>query len=605
MRACKAGFRAATAAFLAAYLCAPVPAMGQESPGDAVLERRALDHAARLEQAGRPDEAMRVLESLLQEQPRAVSALALLAQTAERAGDPGRALPWAEAAVRQDRSGLPAVWQLWIRVLEAAGLGDSALNAASRWVEEDPLEPSSHAALSGLWARGGDLDDAIAVLEQARSTVGSNRLFVQELALLHAEVGSWYEAAVEWRAMLGWGAPGVEVVERHLVRFASRRSEALPALKSEIAGPEATTLERRGATQLALVLGEVGWGREVVAGLVEDLPKAGGMEVLRDYVTRARNSGDLAGAAWAARSLADQSRTRDEALYWMASSSDLSYEAGDRESARISFERLIEEAKPGSDLYELALRRLHEMSVEEDPDRAEELLEEHHALYPEHRLASIEMAVSSAQAWLRRGDLGRARSAMELVSPADVEQAILQAGVLGRLEILEGRPEAARPYLELASAVPAGRPGTRIDALELLTLVEEADPAGLVVMASGLGETAESGDAGALLESVSRWSLEGTAGGERMAAFVAEQLKAAGMHSAARRVWFGIVEGWPESPAAPRALLDLARADAAEDPARALVWLERLIVDYPESAMAPVARQFLSELRAGTVEPVA
>jgi predicted Zn-dependent protease len=592
-----AAFRSAAAACLVATLGIVGAAAGQEISAEAIRERQSLDQAAGLAQAGRADEAMRVLEDLLREQPGSLSALVLLERTAEGTGDPGRALPWVEAAVRNDRTGLPAARQLWIRVLEAAGLGDSALSAATRWTRDEPLEPSSYLALSGLRVRTGDRAGSVAALEQGRMTIGSNRLFVQELALLHTESGLWEEAAVEWRTMLGWGAPGVETVQRHIVSLDASRSAAVSALRVEIAGPEATILERRGGTELALLLGEFEWARDVAASLVDDLPEPGGQEILRDFVTRAQNSGDPAGAAWAAESLAGRSDTRDGVLYWLAVSADLAFEAGDIASARAAFERLIGEAQPGSDLFGVAVRRLHDLWVEEDPDRAEELLEEHRNLYPEERLASVEMAVRSAQVWMRRGELGRARSSLALASPADAEQAALQAGAMGRLEILAGHPEAARAHLELAASVPVGRPGARVDALELLVLVEEADPGGLVDMASAISSTAASGNADLLFGSVSRWSSEGTPGGERMASFVAQQLEASGQPAAARRVRIGIVQSWPGSPAAPKALLELARADARDEPARAEAWLERLIVEYPESALAPVARQFLTELR--------
>ena len=597
MRVGTAGLRSAVAACLVATLGVAGTAAGQGSSAEAVRERKALDHAAGLVQAGRTDEAMRVLEDLLQEQPGSLSALVLLRQTAENAGVPGRALPWLETAVRDDLTGLPAVRQLWIHALEAAGLRDSALSVAARWTAADPQEPSSYSALSGLRARAGDRAGAIAALEQGRATIGSQRLFTQELALLYADGGLWDGAAAEWRAMLGWGAPGVETVQRHVEGLEVSRAEAVAALRAVLADPEATILERRGGAELALLLGEFRWAREVVADLVGDLPEPGGQDILRDFVTRARNSGDPAGAAWAAESLARRSDTPDGALYWRAVSSDLAYEAGDFAAARAAFERLLAEAPSGSDLFGLALRRLHELWVQEDPERADELLVEHVALYTEQRLASVEMAVRSAQIWMRRGDLGRARVALARVSPGDAEQAALHAGAQGRLEILAGHPEAARPHLELAAAVPAGRPGARINALDLLALVEEADPNGLVDMASAIRSTAASGHSEALLESVSRWSSERTPGGDRMAVFVAQQLETAGQPGMARRVRIEIVQDWPESPAAPRALLELARGDADADPARAKAWLERLIVEYPESAMAPVARQFLSALR--------
>ncbi len=590
-----------TAACLVLATWSAGPAVAQEEPGAAIVERRALDHATRLEQAGRDEEAMRALENLLEEQPRSVSALVLLAQWSERAGDPGRALPRAEAAARSDDSGLPALRQVWIRTLQAAGLQDSALRVTERWIEEEPAESSAYLELSALWARAGDSQQAIRALHSGRVAIGSDRLFVQELASLQADRGSYAEAAVEWRAMLAWGTPGVDAVERRIKDPASSRSEALAALRTELAAPESTVLEQKGGVHLALLLGESTWAREIVARLVGDLPQAAALGVLRDYVVRARDAGDLAGAAWGAESLVSRAGSDEEVLYWMAVAADLYFEAGDRERAGASFVGLIAEAKPGSDLYGQALRRLHVLIADGDADRAESLLREHLVLYPEQNLASVRMSVSSARAWLRRGRLDRSRSVIELVSPGDAEQAALQAAVLGRVEILAGRPAAARGHLELAAAVPAGEPGARIDALGLLALVEQADSAGLVALGSGVVAATAFGDAGSLIDSVSRWSADGTPGGEGMASFAAQELQEAGQDREARSVRITIVEGWPRSPEAPRALMELARADRSDDPGQATLWLERLIVEYPESALAPIARQLLSEWQTGGV----
>ena len=59
--------RVAAALFFAVAVWTVDSAVAQEGPGDVIVERRALDHATRLEQAGRQDEAMRVLENLLEE----------------------------------------------------------------------------------------------------------------------------------------------------------------------------------------------------------------------------------------------------------------------------------------------------------------------------------------------------------------------------------------------------------------------------------------------------------------------------------------------------------------------------------------------------------
>ena len=593
--------RVGAALFFAVAAWTVNTAVAQEGPGDAIVERRALDHATRLEQAGRHDEAMRALENLLEEQPRSVSALVLLSQMAQRAGEPKRALSRAETAANADESGLPALRQVWIRALQAAGLQDSALRVTRRWIEERPTEASAYLELSGLWARSGNIEEAIEALKTGRVAIGSNRLFVQELAALYADRGAYEDAAVEWRAMLAWGDAGVEAVERRIADPTSSRSEALQALRKQVAAQESTVLERKGGLQLAFRLGESEWAREIVARLADELPEPAALDVLRDYVARARDAGDLEGAAWAAELLVQQAGTDEEALYWLAIAADLSYEAGDLGKARTAFSDLLSEAEPGSDLYELSLHRLHELTVDGDPDRAERLLREHLALYPEQTMTSVRMSVRLARTWLRKGRLERARSVIDLVPPADAEQAALQGAVLGRVEILAGRPAAARGHLELAAAVPAGDPGARIRALELLAIVERADSTDLVALGSGLVAATAAGDPGPLIESVSRWSAQKTRGGEGMASFAAQELQEAGKMVEARSVRITIVEGWSGSPEAPRALLELARADHPENPGQATVWLERLVVDYPESAMAPIARRLLAEWRMGAV----
>ena len=574
-------------------------ASGQDAGSGAVRENRVLEQAERLERAGREEEAQRALENLLEDQPVSVSALLMLAQMSERSGEPERVLPWAEEAVRIDDSGLPAVRHVWIRALSGAGLQDSALSAAGRWVREEPLEQAAYVELSGLWARAGERAVAIRVLEEGRSAIGSNRLFVQELAALKAGLRSYGPAAVEWRAMLAWGEVGVEAVERRISDPATRRDDAVDALREELGTADVTFLERRGALHLALLLGERAWARDLVEAVMADLPELSRAAVLRDYVTRARESGDLAGAAWGAGSLAESAPSAEEARFWRAMAADLSYEAGDYEQAREDFTHLLEESMPGSDVYGLSLRRLHGLAVGDDPETAEVLFKEHRDWYPEDQQAAVRLGVETARAWMDSGALARARSVLEGIQPADVEQAALRAGAYGRLEVLDGRPGAARGHLQLAAAVPTGRPEERIEAIELLSLVDGSDSSSMAALGAGVVAVTGVGDSGPLLESVDFWVGAGSEGGAGLAAFAAVELDAASLEKAARSVRIKLVRAWPRGPQAPRALLDLARSERWEDPGQAAEWLERLIVEYPESAMAPVARRTLAELRDG------
>jgi TolA-binding protein len=80
--------------------------------------------------------------------------------------------------------------------------------------------------------------------------------------------------------------------------------------------------------------------------------------------------------------------------------------------------------------------------------------------------------------------------------------------------------------------------------------------------------------------------------------FLAEAADAAGIHEDATALRREIVETLPLTHEAPAALLTLARR-AVEDPEteeEARVLLEKLIVDYPRSALAPQARTELQRL---------
>lgn len=62
----------------------------------------------------------------------------------------------------------------------------------------------------------------------------------------------------------------------------------------------------------------------------------------------------------------------------------------------------------------------------------------------------------------------------------------------------------------------------------------------------------------------------------------------------ARRV---LVDSWPDAPETPPALLELGRSAAMQGRiGEASLWLERLVVSFPDHALAPVARRELAGL---------
>jgi predicted Zn-dependent protease len=113
-------------------------------------ERRAIQAAQQLERAGRPNEAVAVLETLLTDQPASVAGLVLMSQLVQDRGEPERVLPWVERAAQWDGEGLPVVRQVWVRGLVAAGWTDSARSVARAWTEATPNEPMAWAELSAI-----------------------------------------------------------------------------------------------------------------------------------------------------------------------------------------------------------------------------------------------------------------------------------------------------------------------------------------------------------------------------------------------------------------------------------------------------------------------
>ena len=145
---------------------ASVPAVGQAS---GAAERRAVDRAERLRDAGRPAEAVGALIEFLAEAPASVAALALLGALSGETGDASDYLAYARLAV-ETAPDAPALRAVFVDALVAAGLQDSARAVATRWVEAEPSEARAVLALADAQVAAGDPDAAIRTL---RASVAS------------------------------------------------------------------------------------------------------------------------------------------------------------------------------------------------------------------------------------------------------------------------------------------------------------------------------------------------------------------------------------------------------------------------------------------------
>jgi len=566
-------------------------ALAQERAAWAAQERHIVEQAEGLERAGRWEEAMALLENWLEESPASVSALALLARLAERHGEPARVLPLAERALERDRTELPAARQVWIRALAAAGDVDSARSAAERWVAARPQQPAAYTELAALRLQQGDQEGAIAVLLAGREAVASDRAFVQELALLCTESGRYADAAAEWQIMLRWGDAGVEAVRRHVSDVAPSRDGALAALRTGLGGADPGGGVADGALRLALHLGEFEWARELLAARLRGLSDPAARALLESYVERSRAAGDLRGAAWGAAELARRVADDRQAEYWRIVGAELLLDAGDRQSAARAFDDLLGRAVEGGDAHRLAVRRLQELTMAEDPRRAAELLEEYTSRYPEDP-AVESMSLAMAEAWMSRGEPGPARRLLDSPPVAAGRFPGRRSELLGRADLLEGDLDGARRRLEEAVVAPELDGAQRTRAARWLSLLERETPDRLVPLAAAVRDAVR-GDPRGIMSLVGAWASVDAAA---LCAAAAQELEDAGFPAEAGTVRRRIVEHWPSSAEAPAALLSLARDAAGTHPEAALRWLERLIVEHPESALAPTARREAARL---------
>ena len=257
---------------------APKPGEALPDPKDHIASWAVFEKGLSLRQAGRLDEAIRVFEGVLRENPRMSDGWETLAQSLFQAGrtaeakaafdrvvgfDPGRssahislakleriagrldaARRHAEIATRQDPGGayeFLAELELGLDRLPAAEA------AAQKSVAADPSRPMSHYALGLAAARRGDLNDAEVRFRAAieRSSSDSGRIF----ANLHASLA-------DCLARMG------------------RESEAEAEFRKEIEIMPASRPGRIGLTLLLRSQSRDDEARSVIGGLVEKNPAA-------------------------------------------------------------------------------------------------------------------------------------------------------------------------------------------------------------------------------------------------------------------------------------------------------------------------------------------
>ncbi len=586
------------AALLAGACGAQLP-MGSPVAGQAsaASEQRTVARAERLRASGRTAEAASALREHLERAPASPGALALLGELALESGESAALVPYAEAAVVAAPDEEAArLW--WVRGLTGAGMLDSALAVSDRWLREAPQLSAARLARADVQLAAGDSAGAIRTLGDAADP---GRDLLVRFADLLVAAGDGDRLAEAWVGLLALTPPATDEVET-----------GLRAAAAEGAGARAASFERlrtllvdrrdrasRAGAILALRLGRPAAARNLAeAAPTPDDPEAAAF--LRQYVREAE-AAELPGeVAWSARRLVDLSPRPVDRLRWLALSGDQALAAGDTVAARSVLEELMRESTPGDGPHQLASRRLFGLLAANPAslDEATSVLDRYVRQYPDSAAAEAGMRGDLALGHARAGDLGTAEA---LVADARGRIRVASSGRLdaaaARLALYAGRPDSARERAGRSVREAEIGAAERTRRLRLLTLVQAADTAEIrIVGAAALGLLAspEAFDPGPALRDLAGRPASG--GRSVVLSFLADAAATAGQARIAGALRRQIVLRYPGSPEAPAALLDLARASA---PADAASWLEQLIVGYPRSALAPVARRMLAELDGG------
>ncbi|MFV1986665.1 MAG: hypothetical protein ACC682_05265 [Gemmatimonadota bacterium] len=577
-------------------LGSPLGALAQASPAN---ERRVVDRAERLRQSGRTEEARTELIDLLTRAPASADALALLYELSAAANGLDVFLRFAEAADIAARPRGGRIRELWIRGLLAAEMADSARSVAERWVDEAPGEETPILTLASTLVEAGNLSRALDVLRNATDAGAGTRSIQLERADLLVAVERLPEAVDVWVDLLSGDDPAIDETAEDLAQAPDPRV-ALGMLVDALdtSGPGA-----RSGALLAVRLGDAAAGRRLAAR-VGERERA---QFLQAYVREADLTDQNEEAAWAASELIILSPRPADKLRWRDMVAQRSLAAGDTATARDAFAAIARETEPGAGPHGAATRRLFGL-LAADPariDAAVELLDRYAREYPDSIRPRASMYGMLAEGRARAGDLAGAEETLIRGRDALGGETEVFGGLGpidaagGRLAFWAGSRDSAIARMGRSLAEPGLPASERTKRIQLLTMLQSADSAEVALTgAAGVGLH---GDPGGFDLSPTIRALAGapaSAGRAAALTYLAGLAAAANRQEVAAGLWRRVADGFPGTPEAPAAMLALARASGRDDAVR---WLERLIVGYPESALAPIARRLLAELNDGGI----
>lgn len=577
--------RSETAARLGAVLVAALVLW----PGGLAAQERTteLREAFELERRGRYEVAARRYEAILDRNPANLSALLGLERVLPPIGQLDSILPYIDSALAlQPEHG--SVRSLQLRVLASVDRPERLEEAARDWIAATPLSVEPYREWAVALEKIGDLAGARRVLDEGAQRIGGASLS-QDMAQMAALDGDWVAAAVHWQQAVRENPALLTASVTSLVRAPESSHESVVGLLTD---DRNDPLSGRMAADLLVSWAEPaeGW-RLLERSLPENAQEAA--PLLRRFADRASLVRTPEGARARGRALERLARLSVGSAAQRAriDAASAYADAGDRDGVERMLEQIAAGEGAGRGSRAAAVAALIAVTAEAGRvEEAEARLREWGDRLTVDDAASLRRQV--AWGWIREGELDRAEGVLGDDSTVTV------LAVRGWIALFRGDLRGSTQYFR--SAGP--RSGSREEVTRrtgVLALVQSVAPDSAPELGQAL-LLLERGDSTAALA-----ALDGAAadlppqGGRASVLTYAGRLAfSLGEYERAATVLLAAIAADPQSASAPTAGYHLARTyEKLGRTEQALNRLEALILEYPESAVVPLARRMLERLR--------
>lgn len=586
--------------FVLATACLGAPASAQAPSGESSRSAAAADldrirEAAALESAGNVRGAEAVIRDVLSSNPASLTALLAYERVLNVQGRAADVLPVVDAFLASDpSSGIGH--QMRLRA-HARGRDAAPIEAAaSAWIDATPHLEIPYREIALVWRQRQEPERAIAVLEDGRARIDRPDALALELGDAHLAAGDLPRAAAEWARAVDADGRGFMLVQRRVFEQDDAGASVIPLLLEQLGAPPRTPGRQRTAVLLAVDAGLETRARDLAVDLVELVPASERQSLLVEVARRADGAAMYGLASWAYRELLSAEPEPAAALAMRTRVAELALLTGDTALAASSYQHLEDAAAVGSPQRRQATALRVQLTAREgDLEGAAAKLAQFRGEYP-HAPELDETAAFVAARFLADGN---AAVATELLSRVQGPRAAL---VRAQIHIRQGEVRQARDELLIAAPQQQGRQAT--ETLALAALLMRLSPSGATIVAPAVIE-AEADREEAVHDVLDQSRSLPAAERAAVLDFMAGVAERSGLNDDADALRGEIVAQLPHTHEAAGALLSLARRalGRSDGEETATVLLERLIVEYPRSALAPQARQELQRLRSRLSAP--